>query len=408
MPDPRPELYEYLKKIWLPVTAFIGAATAVYQFIQLWRGDRETVTWVIASLGLAALVVTLLFVSFSKTASSVDPSRRIYRYPRGKRRARGALALLIILVGVAFGWLYKHDLELRKKTVVIVTNFDGPDPQRYRITEQILVQLRDSLAEFDDTAVISLKETVTEQEGSEKARSLGSSYNPDLVLWGWYGVTGTDVLLTIHVERLAETKVISISQSEVDSMQADVAELNHFRFQQSVSKGLGAFLLFMSGVARYEAKDFRETVRRMTAAVELGEWPEGLVTKALMLFYRGTSHYFLENHQQALPDLTQAIQIKPDFAEAYNNRGVSHGSLGMHQEALADFSRAIQLHPRFVEAYDNRGMEYKELGKFQEALSDHSQAIQITRISPPLTTTGVTFTPPLGRTPKLLKTLLMP
>lgn len=48
-------------------------------------------------------------------------------------------------------------------------------------------------------------------------------------------------------------------------------------------------------------------------------------------------------YQRAIADLTKAIELMPDFAQAYNNRGNTY--LTQHEEsrASADFQRAAQL-----------------------------------------------------------------
>ena len=50
-----------------------------------------------------------------------------------------------------------------------------------------------------------------------------------------------------------------------------------------------------------------------------------------------------------------AIALKPDFAEAYNNRGNALWDLQRPVEALASYDKAIALKPDYAEAYDNRG-----------------------------------------------------
>ena len=51
----------------------------------------------------------------------------------------------------------------------------------------------------------------------------------------------------------------------------------------------------------------------------------------------------------------RAIQLKPDFSEAYCNRGIAKGRLERYEDAIADFDKAIQLNPDMAEAYRNRG-----------------------------------------------------
>ncbi|MBG0743530.1 MAG: tetratricopeptide repeat protein, partial [Cylindrospermopsis raciborskii KL1] len=40
---------------------------------------------------------------------------------------------------------------------------------------------------------------------------------------------------------------------------------------------------------------------------------------------------------------TQAIQINPNFAQAYNNRGATRNDLGDKEGAISDFKKAAQL-----------------------------------------------------------------
>ncbi len=81
--------------------------------------------------------------------------------------------------------------------------------------------------------------------------------------------------------------------------------------------------------------------------------------------------------QKAVKVFDRAIQLKPDYAEAYNNRGNALKDLGRAQEALDDYSKAIQLRPDYPEAYDNRGNTLRDLGRIQEALKDYDRAIQL-------------------------------
>lgn len=62
------------------------------------------------------------------------------------------------------------------------------------------------------------------------------------------------------------------------------------------------------------------------------------------------------NHRQAIEDYTQALQIKPNYAEAYFQRGKTRYNLGDTQGAIEDFNQAIKINPNYAEAYGNRGI----------------------------------------------------
>jgi tetratricopeptide (TPR) repeat protein len=81
--------------------------------------------------------------------------------------------------------------------------------------------------------------------------------------------------------------------------------------------------------------------------------------------------------QKAIEYLNEAIKLKPDLVEAYNNRGKAYGDLGQHQQAITDYNEAIRLKPDLADAYYNRGKAYGDLGQHQQAITDYNEAIRL-------------------------------
>jgi tetratricopeptide (TPR) repeat protein/tRNA A-37 threonylcarbamoyl transferase component Bud32 len=108
--------------------------------------------------------------------------------------------------------------------------------------------------------------------------------------------------------------------------------------------------------------------------------PHGTVhPEALTHYKRGVTILMEEGDpQRALPELAQAIELDPDFAEAYHMRGVAHQMMGDLVMAESDFSEAIARKPDLVEAYLDRGRLYlHELQRDREALADFNKVIEI-------------------------------
>lgn len=94
-------------------------------------------------------------------------------------------------------------------------------------------------------------------------------------------------------------------------------------------------------------------------------------------FYIGLTSYKKGEYEEAIKHYDRAIDINPQFAEAYNNRGITKDVLGRHEEAIADYNEAIRINPQFAEAYNNRGRAYKEIGEYGNARVDLQRAFEL-------------------------------
>ncbi|MFH0888724.1 MAG: tetratricopeptide repeat protein [Planctomycetota bacterium] len=85
----------------------------------------------------------------------------------------------------------------------------------------------------------------------------------------------------------------------------------------------------------------------------------------------------LKPTKDALAIFEEIINYAPDFAAAYYQRANCYDRLGEKQNALNDLTKAIEKFPNFHEAYCKRGDAYRELSKYQEALADYEKCISI-------------------------------
>lgn len=81
--------------------------------------------------------------------------------------------------------------------------------------------------------------------------------------------------------------------------------------------------------------------------------------------------------RKAIEYLDEAIKLKPDSAEAFNNRGNAYNDLGEYQRAIENYNEAIRLKPQHASAFYNRGFTYDDLGQHQRAIEDYNEAIRL-------------------------------
>jgi predicted O-linked N-acetylglucosamine transferase (SPINDLY family) len=91
-------------------------------------------------------------------------------------------------------------------------------------------------------------------------------------------------------------------------------------------------------------------------------------------------------HQLRRPDAAalvgRAVTLKPDFAEAHNDRGAILAANGLFADALACFERALALNPGYHEARNNFGRGLRSMGRFDEALTQFELVLKATPGSP--------------------------
>jgi tetratricopeptide (TPR) repeat protein len=92
---------------------------------------------------------------------------------------------------------------------------------------------------------------------------------------------------------------------------------------------------------------------------------------------RGEVHYFNGEYEQAISELTEAIEINPGLARAYVTRGMVYEDKNEHNLAIADFTVVIEIKPTDARAYVYRGMAYENEGEYDFAIADYSKAIGI-------------------------------
>jgi len=94
-------------------------------------------------------------------------------------------------------------------------------------------------------------------------------------------------------------------------------------------------------------------------------------------FELGNIYLNLSKNKEALKAYDKAIEIKPDFAEAWYNKGVALAKLGRYNEALKAYDKAIKIKPDYSKAWYNKGNTLVNLDRYDEALKSFDKAIEI-------------------------------
>ncbi len=91
----------------------------------------------------------------------------------------------------------------------------------------------------------------------------------------------------------------------------------------------------------------------------------------------GMVQSMVENDDEALANLSNAIKLGSQWAGDYINRGIIYYRKHNFRSALSDYDKAIQLSPNDAQCYYNRGVMRQELGDKNNALADFEKALSI-------------------------------
>jgi tetratricopeptide (TPR) repeat protein len=82
-------------------------------------------------------------------------------------------------------------------------------------------------------------------------------------------------------------------------------------------------------------------------------------------------------YDKAISDYNKALEINPNYVEAYNNRANIYYKQGQYDKAISDYNKAIEINTSFSYAYNNRGNVYSMIGQYDKACPDYKQACEL-------------------------------
>lgn len=95
------------------------------------------------------------------------------------------------------------------------------------------------------------------------------------------------------------------------------------------------------------------------------------------LYSRGGTLLELKRFQDALEAYNRAVELKPEYAEAWNGQGNALLELKRYEDALNAYDKAIQLNPIYLEAWTSRGKALDHLQRYEEAINSFDAALKI-------------------------------
>ena len=366
---------DFFAKLLGLIAALITLVSAVIGLGKVWQGDMGFVTVVLLVIGAAGAWLGCAYFTFKRTPPLVKDGKGTWQHPRLRPLTLiGLLIIPLLVVCVVTYSLY----WLPSQVIFLVANFDGPDPQKYRITETIIARLRQALAPYEDVQVETLGRAITEVEGTTGARAEGEKRKATIVIWGWYGVTTEVVPVSVHFEVLRHREIFpELGATARGEVQTPVlAELESFALQTNLSAEMTYLTLFTVGIARFARADWDGAASRFSDVLSQSTEHVSALDRSVVYYYRALAYSFKGNYKDALSDLDQAIKLAPKYIQAYLFRGMLLYLNGDHDRAIADLDHAVRTSPDHL-TYTTRGLYFYFNIDYQHAIADFDQSIKL-------------------------------
>lgn len=99
---------------------------------------------------------------------------------------------------------------------------------------------------------------------------------------------------------------------------------------------------------------------------------------AQVWFEKGIKFYNSKSFDEAIRCFSEAIMLKPDFAEAFINRSNVFRDRGEYAKALNDLEIAIRINPDYSDtALYNRAIIWEKTNNFSRAISDYQKSLEL-------------------------------
>jgi tetratricopeptide (TPR) repeat protein len=136
-------------------------------------------------------------------------------------------------------------------------------------------------------------------------------------------------------------------------------------------KEISAVDWYEKGFADIDLGKYDQAIQDLSTAIELNPKEVGPYHN------RGLVYTKLRQYPEAIQDYSKAIELDPKFEAAYIQRGSAFFNMGQDDQAIDDFNRVIALNPKPAAAYNARGIINSNRRNFDEAIRDYSRAIEV-------------------------------
>lgn len=322
-----------------------------------------------------------------------------------RRRAAGALALIVV-GGLAWGgWTLYERARPATGFIIAIADFDGAKANRQvDFARRLYDQLRADFQDLGSQVPITVERTLEVYGDSETARVRGAERKATLVIWGYYDDAGISPRVELLQTPVVRREAFSIPflletasaagpgngpaprDSRLGDLRVFMRELAALSSADWYARDNPQQLRYLSegilGLALYQQNDPAHALALLEKAIALGEASGGaLGGQHVLYFQRAVVLYGQNRVAEAAADLQKAVALQPTFYEAHRNLAIAYAEwcnpARQLDRAISEAETAARLKPDAVDAQLLLGDLYRQAGQSDAAITRFQNALRL-------------------------------
>jgi tetratricopeptide (TPR) repeat protein len=155
----------------------------------------------------------------------------------------------------------------------------------------------------------------------------------------------------------------------------DSVRLAYEIYCQAIAMCNDRFLLYINrGALFVRVRQFDDAIEDFTLAFNEAKFDS---CKVLALANRAGARQYKRDFKNAYDDLLAAYKIDSTDLGVLTNLGAVCDEVGSGNETLKYLLKAVQINPQYYEAYANIGFKYQEMGQYKKAIEYYDKVVKL-------------------------------
>lgn len=268
------------------------------------------------------------------------------------------------------------------KFKILIANFEGPEPKKFRVTETIIDKLRKASVEVPDIIFEILDTTITTQSGQILKSSLLAKYHGDILVSGYYTVLTNNVILKLGLTINEDSELYSLKRyeqyvNEKNNLILPTSSLDKLEMQMNLAGDVTQLLFTLLSDYYFAKSEYDKSIHYLTKTIQLPNLLNEYSSKGNTYFARALNFEAKREIDSALADLRKAVTYEPKEPLVYTLFSRVFFNKFQNDSALYYIEKAIKLDSTSAGNYNVKGCILTRLKQYSKSVYNFNKSLNI-------------------------------